>query len=187
MCPPLYTPLPIQSMDRGIPYYTLGFLCSKYRLILRELPESNSVIVTPVCLGISSFISVTRTQNLLKMYFWSSLLCTPSGVHPRFSYSFPWLSHICASHVTIECCCFFFFSPSCTCRRTGAAKYIMKSRRVQSLISHSSPSTFPSSVIVPLPCFSDPASPSHFHCSAPRLVIRDLYLAFSQSFHITVL
>lgn len=99
LCPLLYTPLPVQSMDRGIPYYTLGFLCSKYRLILRELPESNSVIVTPVCLGISSFTSVTRTQNLLKMYFWSSLLCTPSGVHPRFSYSFPWLSHICASHV----------------------------------------------------------------------------------------
>ena len=48
------------------------------------------------------------------MYFRSYLLWVPSGAHPWFSYSLPWLSHICASCIIKRCdnwmlVCFCFF------------------------------------------------------------------------------
>ena len=175
-------------MDRQIPYYTLGFLCSEYKLILRGLPESNSVIVTPVHFDIFLFhFSNQNTKSTWDVVF--GLICSVLHQELVFVFSSMAITHLCFScnkkMWQLNTGLFvFFFRLSCTCLRPGAAKCITKSRRVQSLISHPSPSTFPSSAILPLQHFSGSPSPSHFHCSAPRLVIRDLYLAFSQSFHI---
>ena len=176
-------------MDRRIPYYTLGFLCSEYKFILRGLPESNSVIVTPVRFDIFLFRfsnqNTKSTWDVLSVLF---ALCSIRSAPLVFIFPSMAVTHLCFSYNKkmwqLNAGLFLFFPPSCTCLRTGAAKCITKSRRVQSLISHPSPSTFPSSAILPVQHFSGSPSPSHFHCSAPRLVIRDLYLAFSQSFHI---
>ena len=99
-------------MDRRIPYYTLGFLCSEYKLILRGLPESNSVIVTPVHFDI--FLFHFSNQNTKSTWDVLLVLFALCSIRSWFSYSLPWLSHICASCLIKRCdnwtlVCLLFF------------------------------------------------------------------------------